>query len=252
MELTELVDSISNFAAWSHADKIRLFAWYQHSQAGKQRFSSTDISGCYQRLSIPKASNISQFLSEMVGRKQAMKDKSGYHLSRSCRDKLEAKYGQRPMTVHITKMLGDLPMKVPNVDEREFLKETLTCYKCGAFRATIVMCWSLAFDHFLHYILKHHLTKFNTQWPVTFAKHHDKSRVSTISTRDDFGEFQDTQILQICKAAAIITPDIYKIMDENLGKRNTAAHPSNVTIGQSKAESVVEDLVTNIVLKLPL
>src|SRR5580700_5363764 len=107
MELGALVDSISNFGGWSHADKIRLFAWYQHSQAGKQRFSSVDITECYQTLSIPKPSNISQFLSEMVARKEAMKDKSGYHLARSCRDKLEAKYGQRPMTVHITKMLAD-------------------------------------------------------------------------------------------------------------------------------------------------
>jgi hypothetical protein len=58
---------------------------------------------------------------------------------------MTAKYGERKITVEVTKMLTDLPAKVPDVAEREFLDEALICYRNGAFRAAVVMTWNLAF-----------------------------------------------------------------------------------------------------------
>jgi hypothetical protein len=41
-----------------------------------------------------------------------------------------------------------------------------------------------------------------------------------------------------------------KILDEKLGKRNSAAHPSGVKIGHLQADAFIDDLVRNVVLKL--
>jgi hypothetical protein len=182
--------------------------------------------------------------------KQMLRTRDGYRLERATLKKLDSKFGARPITMQITKLLEELPGKVPDVAEREFLREALICYRYGAFRAAIVMSWNLAFDHLLHFVLKNHLSAFNSQWPRSFPRQNQKARVQQIATRDEFSELKESEVLTVCKSAAIITADLYKILDEKLGKRNSAAHPSTVTIGQIQVEEVIDDLVNNVVLKL--
>ena len=252
MSLSDVVAGGPSFSKWSHADRIRFLAWFLHYHQKRERFSSGDIGKCYEELSMAQPSSISPFLAGMEKKKpkQLLRDKGGYYLEHSLWEKMTAKYGQRKITVQVTKMLMDLPAKVPDVAEREFLDEALICYRNGAFRAAIVMTWNLAFDHLLNFILKHHLARFNTQWPISYAKQHAKARVSAISSRDDFGELKESEILTVCKSATIITADLHKILDEKLGKRNTAAHPSTIGVSQIQAEGVIDDLVNNVVLKL--
>ncbi len=254
MPLHDLVARIPGFSGWSHAERIRLFAWYLHADAGRDRFTAGDIASCYAELSLAPPSSISPFLHSMEVRKpkQLLRDPRGYYLERSVHQTMGRKYGQRAITIEVTKMLVDLPSRVPDVAEREFLNEALICYRNGAFRAAIVMAWNLAFDHLLTFVLKHHLASFNRQWPATFAKQHQKARVQAISTRDDFSELRESEVLTICKSARIISPDLYRILDEKLGRRNTAAHPSTVTVSQIQAEGVIDDLVNNVVLALTI
>jgi len=170
----------------------------------------------------------------------------------SIRKSLDEKHGQRTITIQVTQMLAELPSKVPEVSEREFLQEALICYKHKAFRAAIVMTWNLAYDHLLSYILQHKLSDFNTQWPRSFARRHAQARVAVMGAREDFGELKESEVIAICKSAAIISADVYKVMDEKLDKRNSAAHPSVLHIGQIQAEGVIDDLVNNVVLKIHL
>ncbi|MBI3909456.1 MAG: hypothetical protein HY320_00815 [Armatimonadetes bacterium] len=137
-----------------------------------------------------------------------------------------------------------LPDKVPDVAERDFLKEALVCFRYGAFRAAIVMCWNLAFDHLCNYVLKSHLSDFNGQLPVVCRK------ARPVSSKDHFSDLKESQVLEVCRAARIISGDVHKILVEKLNKRNTAAHPSNVVISQVQAEELITDLVNNVVLKL--
>ncbi len=239
---------------WSHADKIRFFAWFLVRRCDRQHFTGTDIGRCYDELDLQRPTGISPFLNQMSqGRsRQLLRNASGYRLERSTLGELDARFGAHPNTVHVRKLLEDLPAKVPDVAEREFLDEALICFRNQAFRAAIVMCWNLAFDHLLNFVLKHHLAKFNAQWATSLPKRNQKARVQQIGHRDDFSELKESEVLTICKGAAIINPDVYKILDEKLDKRNTAAHPSTAKIGQIQAEGVIDDLVTNVILKLPL
>lgn len=93
--LTEFVKNIAGFNSWNHADKIRFFAWFIHHHKKQDRFSSSDIKGCYDLLHLERP-NISQFLAEMERRspKEAIKDSRGYYLARHLRESFETKYGQ--------------------------------------------------------------------------------------------------------------------------------------------------------------
>lgn len=111
------------------------------------------------------------------------------------------------------------------------------------------MAWNLAYDHLCNYVLKKKLTEFNTQYPTTYAKKHTKARMKTVKMIDDFAELKESEVVQICRSANIITNGVYKILNEKLGKRNTYAHPSNIAVSPLTAEEMIVDLINNVVLK---
>jgi hypothetical protein len=244
------VTGIAGFSNWTHADKIRFFAWFIHSKRGRERYSPADIRTCYDELSLEKPRDVNPYLAQMLNRKprEVLRDKRGYALERRVRDQLETKYGQRLATVQADKLLLELPAKIPDLAERSFLDEGLRCFRCKAFRATIVMTWNLAYDHLCRYILNapSRLTDFNRQLPKIFPK----SRISSVNIRNDLTDLKESEVLQIYWSANIITNDLFKILKEKLDKRNTAAHPSTVEIAPHTAEEYVIDLITNAFLKL--
>jgi len=250
MKLEELVNGIPGFLGWKDADKIRFFAWFFYSKKGRDRFSAADIRACYEELSLQQPSNVNPYLAQMLNRKpqEMLRDNRGYVLEKRLRDQLESKYGQRASTIQADKLLLELPALIPNFAERTFLDEAIRCFRCKAFRAAIVMGWNLAYDHLCRYVLNSssRLADFNSQLPRSFPK----ARVSAVSTRDEFGELKESEGLQICRSANIITNDLFRILKEKLDKRNTAAHPSTVDIAPHTAEEYIIDLIPNVVLKL--
>jgi len=252
MDLKDLVDGIPGFAGWSHADKIRFFAWFIHPKRGRERFKAADIGNCYDELHMEPPSAIGPFLTQMENRKpkEALKNPLGYALEGKVRSTLDQKYGHRPATVMVDRILADLPNQVPDLAERTFLDETIRCFRAGAFRATIVMAWNLSYHHLCDFVLRKYLVEFNAQWPKSMPKHYLDCRIKAIGAYDDFGELKESQVVQICRLANIINNDLRKILDEKLGKRNSAAHPSSVTIAPHTAEEYIIDLVNNVVLKL--
>lgn len=252
MQLEELVNGISGFSGWKDADKIRFFAWFLHSKKNRERFSSKDIKDCYVEIGLNEPSSITPFLNAMEKRKpkEVLRNSQGYLLEKRVKDDLEKRYGQRPASIQVDALLAELPSKVPNLAERTFLDETIICYKSKAFRAAIVMAWNLAYDHLCHYVLNKHIAKFNAQYPIRFPKQHAKSRVKTITNRDDFSELTESDVVDICRSASIISGSLHKILKEKLDKRNIYAHPSGVVVSPQTAEEVIIDLVSNVVLKL--
>jgi hypothetical protein len=248
VDLQELVSQIDSFLTWSHADKIRFFAWYLHYHRGLDVFAPVDLTKCFRDLHLQAPSSVHPFLASMERRKpkEILKRRGGYCLERSIREGLTQKYGKRAATVAVEKLLTDLPQLIPNLAERAYLDEAIICVRYGAFRAAIVMAWNLAYDHLCEFVLAKHLTAFNTQLPKSFPK----ADISVISKRDDFSELKESQVLQVCRSANIISGSLHKILKEKLDRRNVAAHPSGVTISQLTAEEYTKDLIDNVVLKL--
>lgn len=248
MTLEDLVSGISNFTRWTHAEKIRFFGWYLHSKKNKDWFQPADIRACYSSLGLAEPTNISQQLINFGQKKpkEVLHNSKGYALEKRVKDSLEAKYGQRASTVQVLQILSDLPQKIPSVNEKIFLQEALICFRHKAFRASMVMCWNLAYDHLCEYVMNKHIADFNLQLPKTYPK----ADISAIIKKDDFSELKESQVLQVCRSAGITTNDAHKILKEKLDRRNTAAHPSSVVIAPQTAEEYIIDLITNVVLKL--
>ena len=249
MDLRELVEQVEGFDALPPREKIRLFAWHLHTNKGKESFQNAAIRACYDELHLA-VPNVAMYLPRFAASKppDLVKVKGGYKLERSVRATLDAKYGVHHSVVQVSKLLADLPGKVPDLAEKNFLVEAMKCYRVEAYRACVVMTWNLAYSHLLYWILAEstRVNDFNSAIPRRFPK----KPPSAISKYDEFEELKESEVIEICNTAGLLNGNIIRILKEKLGKRNTAAHPASVVVVQSQADDVVTDLVNNVVLAL--
>jgi hypothetical protein len=248
MELQELVEQVPGFNAAGPKDRIKLFAWWLHIHGGKELFGPVDIRGCYDKLHIDEPPALATYLARMADAKDLLKEKGQYKLARSVRAELDKKYGVHYSVVQVSKLLADLPGKVPDLAEKNFLAEALKCYRIQAYRSCIVMTWNLAYSHMLYWILAdpNRLSDFN----AAIVKRYPKKTDITIAKYDDFEEMKEREVVEVCGNAGLVSGGVLKILREKLDKRNSAAHPSSVVVVQSQADDVVTDLVNNVVLTL--
>jgi hypothetical protein len=251
-ELDQLVESIDNFDSWGHGEKLKFFAWYIHSTKGKDRFDPAALRACYEQVGIEKPSNVNPYIATLEKKKpkDVLRDGRGLYLPKHVKDDFEQRYGQRESTVQITKLLADLPQQVPDLAQRTFLDEALTCFRHEAFRAAMVMAWNLAYHHLCDFVLKNKLAEFNQRWPLNYPGHHKNTQKQIAKTEDFADELKESEMIAICASARIVSGDMQKVLNIGLHRRNIAAHPSSATITPLQAEAHIEDLVLNFVLKL--
>ncbi|MDB5352580.1 MAG: hypothetical protein JWN86_3827 [Planctomycetota bacterium] len=253
MDLPEFIRQVKDFDTLSHPDKIKHFAWWLHRHGSQERFDLTSIRGCYRIVNRQPSDNPGRDLTRLEARRprELLKDMGGYRLEASVRDALDAKYLAHETVVIISALLKDLPGKISDTAERRYLSEAIICYKHQAYRAATVMTWNLAFDHLLGWILAdaQRLSNFNTS--VTKRYPQDKKKVNiTVSKREDFSELKESEVIEICSKASLISDDLKKILHEKLVRRNIAAHPSLVEIARPQADDTISDLVNNVILAL--
>ena len=226
---------------------IEVFAWYLHEVKRKDRFVSSDIAACFDAVHIARPANIPQAIARLAAKSppRVLKDSKGYRLHQDARKKLGELLPQRATSVATTALLNDLLSRVSDPAQKVFLTETLACFKHHAYRAAVVMAWNLAFSDVLDRILLHHLAAFNTG----VGTHNLKK---PIVDRVDFEKLKESEVIKIAAAAGILGKESVKKLEEKLGKRNTAAHPSTVVVSVATAEEVIFDLVENIVLRQTL
>jgi hypothetical protein len=248
MNLEDVTNSIEGFSGWTFADKIKFFAWYLHTYRKQEYFDNKDIKKCFDELNLDQPSLIGPFIVAMLKKdpKEALQNSAGFRLEKRVRQNFDSLYGQRAATVQVHKILSELPSRIPTGDKQKYLEEALTCFRHKAFRAAVVMCWNLAFDHLCQFVIDKHLAEFNVQLSKSFSK----ADVSSINKRDDFTELKESQVLQVCKSAGIISDGIHKVLKQKLERRNIAAHPSGIITSEPTAEEFIKDIIENVVLKL--
>jgi hypothetical protein len=254
-DLGDLVRRIPEYASWNHAEKIKFFAWFLHTHQNKERVTGSDVGRCYDALHEERPTGIQPFLHQMERKspKEAIRDAAGFRLVKNVRDEFDAKYRQRRATVAVEKLLSELPGKIPDRAESEFLNEALTCFHNKAYRAAIVMTWNLTFFHLCHYVLNHKLADFNSEYPRRLPGLYKKAKAPVIASYDDFAsDLKESEVTEICRSANIISREQFNALDRQIGRRNSAAHPSTTVITVLQAEEFIHDLVTNVVLTIHL
>ena len=194
-------------------------AWFLATGLGRPVFTPRDIVNCYQAIDLIPPPLLEQ-AGELALENKLIRVPAGhYRLEMRTKEALDAKFAgprERPVRVEVIKLLSDLPSRVPSLTERGYLEEALICFEHNAVRAAVVMAWNLAYDHLCFYVFndKDRLERFNKQLTKTYPK----ASIPKIANGDDFSELKESEVLQVCDSAAIITADLHRIMKEKLGK----------------------------------
>lgn len=175
-----------------------------------------------------------------------LKSKNGYFLNAAYKVQLIKIIPDNRPKGKTSKTLRDLLVTITDSEQNIFLDEAIKCFEINAFRASIVMVWNLTVDHLFEYILSKKLTEFNA---VLSTNTDRRVRIISVCAKDDFGEIPEGKFIEFCRQSRIISNYVRKILEEKLGTRNTYAHPSNMTLTESKTIEFIEDLVNNVVLK---
>lgn len=246
--ISEFISSRGNFYKLSGVDQILAVAWFVEARENRKSFTSAQIRKQLRDLGV-KSPDLSVYLPRMARKSppQIIKEGNGFRLSGNIRCELDKKYGGDPTIARISQILTDLPAKIPDIAERTFLTETLNCYKVGAFRAATVMAWNLAFDHLIKWIVSspERLVALNEG-----IKRNMQGKAITVKISEDLIGLGERKVLECSQAGGLIDKNQSEILQEKLKRRNAAAHPSKIVIGQHQVDDTISDLVNNVVLAL--
>jgi hypothetical protein len=248
MELSEFASVVPGFDGLQDREKIRHFAWYLHIHRGMAVFATGDLRRCFEELRLLPP-NVSQHLTRMAEAKppSLIRSKEKYKLHRREMSELDGRYAAHPTTIAASKLLTDLPDKLPDLSERIFLEEAINCYKVRAYRAAIVMTWNLTYDHLIRWVFidPARVMALNGAFAKRFQK-----KSPTVAIPRDLEDIKEFDVVESCGTAGLISSNVVRILKEKLTKRNMSAHPSAVVVNEPQANDVITDLVNNVVLAL--
>lgn len=246
MNLEAFISLFDNFSSWDVRKQVDYICYFLTSISGKKGVSPKEIQECFTQLSLKDYSRLPQYLSENTrdSKGKYVRIDEGYRLERRTFDEINMAVKNEPVKIQVSKQLEELISKINDSNEKSFLIEAINCYRVESYRATIVLIWILTIDHLQNYIFGNKLNDFNE----ALSKNPDK-KISKVISYDDFGDLKESKFIELTRSAGIISNDVRKILDEKLGIRNSAAHPSAITFTEHKTTEFILDLINNVVLK---
>lgn len=247
-DISNFADGVTGFYKKTSVEQLLLIAWFTEYHLSKPQFDGAHLRNCFRSVGLD-APDMSVYLPRLANKKppQLVREKGLYRLAGPTRRIFDKHFGNDNVQIAVVKILADLPLRIPDLAERTYLKETLSCYKAGAFRATTVMAWNLAYDH---------LTKWATSTPERLIALNDgvarklQGKAPTITSQSDLSNMLERTVIECCQVGGLVDKNQTEILLEKLKRRNAAAHPSDLKIGQHQANDTITDLVENIVLRL--
>lgn len=240
-DIGDFVGRVNGFYRKSAVEQLILLAWYVEAQEGRACFDGEHMRKCFRDASIDPP-DMSVYLTRLAKKKppQLVKEKTGYRLTSAVRRDLDKRIGGDPTQAAVAKVLADLPSKLPDLAERDFLAEALNCYKVKAYRAAIVMAWNLAYDHLLRWIFNDpgRIAQFNAG---IVAKYPKKGLV--VAVVEDADVLKESEVIEIARTGKLLNKNTCQILQDKLTRRNMAGHPSRVVISQHQADDAITDVV---------
>jgi len=247
-DVADFAASIPGFYRRTAVDQLIAFAWFVEARQGRASFSGAHIRECFKAAGI-EPPDTSIYLPRLAAKKppQVIRVAGAYRLAGPVRRDLDTRLGGDPTVAAVAKTLADLPAKLPDLAERVFLTETLSCYRVKAYRATITMAWNLAYDHVVRWIAADaaRLADFNSGLTTKYPK-----KGLVIAKVEDFDELKESETLEAARTGKVLDKNTVQILKDKLNRRNMAAHPSRVTFTQHQADDAITDLVNNVILPL--
>lgn len=244
-KIKSFVKQIQDFYDYPHPDKILMFGYYLQNKETYDCFTGKDILKCYSVTSTPKPKNITDSLNKLSEANRIIKENDCYVVAGLEVQNLEENIlGGKPL-ISIKDELKELPSKMPEPEQSEYVEDILGCLQVKAWRAAIVMTWILTLDHLQRYVLANKKDEFNS---ILQSNH--IYRNTTVNEIRDFENIKDSDFIVVLRTCGIIGSSQLKKLKNRLDDRNAYAHPTDLKLTDTMAISFIEDLIHNIILKI--
>lgn len=264
MTVEQFVDQVDGFGGLSMSAKIQLLVYFLTVVRGAEFATRAEIETCFNQIDEYVPSSLATQLSTGLRSrpKKYVRTKGGYRLERNCRARIEQGHNlafklnehaaaslqpEPPNPPYAIQHLQGLRDNIPGAENQKFLDEVISCYGASAYRAVVITGWVLAVDFLFERIVNQHISEIN----ALLSADGDKRLSSLVVTsKDELSLIKESKLLEMCVKMKIFTKDSKKVWDEKLALRNSIAHPSAIHVGPHKAAAFIEDLVSNMILKL--
>lgn len=227
-----------------------LFVYYLTIERDEPAATAQGVRDCYEACDLATPSWLASHLSNGLKSKpkRFIKKNGGYRLENKRREEIAGMLGDGQPSIQTSAALDRLEAHAAVGPKRDFLQETIKCFRVGANRAAIVMCWNLAVHHLQDYVIAdaNRFAAFNS----ALSQNKDgRVKIKSVTKLDDFTEMPESKFLLFCREAKLITGPMFKKLVGRLDERNSAAHPSGLKITPKTAEAYIEDVVENVIVK---
>jgi len=244
--IESFVENITNFETLILEDQILVFGYYLQEKEKLPNFNHNAIESCFKitDLIIPK--NINSRLRKLEEKKLLVKNNGGFRVERKKFKSIETDILGKPKLQTLSSELENLP-KLLKDPEKKYVSEVIGCLRIEAYHAAIILMWALTISHLRNYVIANKLSEFNHELSIhtKFSK-----KKFTITKYDDFEDMSDFDFLDILRKSKVSSKNQHKLLNEKLGIRNIYAHPTNLTLKDSKTISFIEELINDIITKI--
>lgn len=247
LTLQAFIAKFDDFTKWPQTKQVDYVSYYLIEEKSYTGVTGSDLQKAFQDAHLKQYKRVSAYLSENASDRNGKYIKAnggGYRLTLAKYNEIDRLVKQEPTKVAVSTQLTDLVEKIEESNEKGFLTEAINCYRIEAYRGFIIMVWIVTIDHLQKYIFANYLPDFNT----ALSKSPDK-KVKKIVNYEDFADLQENKLIELSRSAGVISHDVRKLLDEKLGVRNSAAHPSGIKFSGHKATEFALDLIDNVLLK---
>ncbi len=131
---------------------------------------------------------------------------------------------------------------IKDKNERDYLKEALTCMTAGSLRAGIIFAWNAAILNLRNKCYKHGTVSLNNALKTHSLKAKEVKKI------EDFAYIKDSLLLIAAQELGEVDKGEKDSLEDCLDTRNKCGHPGKYRPKSLKAASVIEELI-NIVFK---
>jgi len=133
--------------------------------------------------------------------------------------------------------------KIQNLDERDYLRESISCFKVGAFRAGVIFVWSATIRNLHNKLVSKGFKDINS------ALRKINPSQKPLKKLEDFETIKDKTAIDISNKIGIISKHEKSELEKHLDLRNYCGHPSKYNPEIGKIKAYLEDLINIVLIK---
>jgi len=136
--------------------------------------------------------------------------------------------------------IEQLVLKISDEEQKDYLKEAVSCLRSGALRAGVIFIWTAGIRLIQQKILDNYkLSEINKELKTIYPKAKD------IKTIDDFAFVKDDFTIQLSNRLGLYDKNQKnELINSCLGLRNKCGHPSKYNPLPNKVKAYIEDMIS--------